>query len=309
MSSANINSSPLTQRQSGLSLIELLIGLVLGAIVAGAVGTVFYQSQTTFTVQKELNNINADASYILSVVMNDIAHAGFGHTKYGIENNSVVVPFVTLSSGTIASTTNDILTDNFNDSITIAYRGDLHGTSTVNCLGGSVPNDPETVFVLNRYFITPSAEAGIGTLECQTAFADAVFIANDAQARDYTTTLTSFTQQPLINNVASFQIMYGIDETGTQTITTVSGSQGEGSVVDVNKFYNWDDVDLSQHTVRSVRLGLVLASERDVRDTASSITMTVLDNTRSVTHANSRKQFILFEKTVLLKNTRGQIRG
>lgn len=63
--------------QKGFSLIELMIGLVLGLFVTGVVITVFMQSKRNYNQDDEIARLQENGRYALQVMSRDLSLAGF----------------------------------------------------------------------------------------------------------------------------------------------------------------------------------------------------------------------------------------
>jgi len=66
-----------THQQKGFSLIELMIGLVLGLFVIAVVVTVFVQSKRNFTQDEQVARMQENGRYALLLLSREMAHAGF----------------------------------------------------------------------------------------------------------------------------------------------------------------------------------------------------------------------------------------
>lgn len=315
MKSLNIHS------QLGLSLIELLIGLVLGGIVAAMIGTVFVQGQQSFTTQKELNNINDDASFILDVIIDDIASAGYAGDDRFSNPASEFLPAVVavIDDGGTRSVTFD--GGPGPDTITIVYRADLLGNQTVDCRGEAPVTQATTVFladattpyqevyIFNQYFVDDiDVATGLGSLKCKTWQSRAIDNPTSESIVDSVYSLTVDgvikPEVELVSNVAAFEVLYGVDTSVTQTVSASGASVV--SVVNIDGYVPWSNA-IANQVIRSVRVGFALASDEAVRDVEQTITLSVLDNLNAVNQV-SRRQYVMYEKNIELKNTRGQIR-
>ncbi len=83
-------------RQSGLSLIELLVSMVIAMIIFGGVIGVVQTSRATFNSEQESGFIQENARYAVEVLSRDIRHAGYlgcidrrvGGLAYTIDGNN-----------------------------------------------------------------------------------------------------------------------------------------------------------------------------------------------------------------------------
>ena len=65
------------RQQTGFSLIELMIGLVLGLFVTGIVITVFTQSKRNYNQDEEIARLQENGRYAMQLLSRDLAMAGF----------------------------------------------------------------------------------------------------------------------------------------------------------------------------------------------------------------------------------------
>jgi type IV pilus assembly protein PilW len=66
-----------THQQQGFSLVELMIGLVLGLFVIGVIVTVFVQSKRNFNQDQQIAQMQENGRYALQLLSREVAHAGF----------------------------------------------------------------------------------------------------------------------------------------------------------------------------------------------------------------------------------------
>lgn len=64
-------------RQTGFSLIELMIAITLGFVVIGALGTVFLGARQSYRVQDGMSRVQENGRYALDLMARDIRQAGF----------------------------------------------------------------------------------------------------------------------------------------------------------------------------------------------------------------------------------------
>lgn len=64
--------------ERGVTLIELMIVLVIGAVILGAVYATFIAQQRSFTTQDHVTEMNSTSKIALDKIVNDIRDAGFG---------------------------------------------------------------------------------------------------------------------------------------------------------------------------------------------------------------------------------------
>lgn len=159
--------------ESGLSLVELMIALVLGTLISGAAIQMLITNKTTMTSQQGGNEVEENGRYALDVIMKDIRKAGMRP----VTGSALVATPVTVSNGS---------TDT-GDSITVTYVADSSDTNVTpaDCNGVTLTGTNPTV--TNRYYVSN------GQLMC---------LGNG-----------SVTPAVVVDGVDVFQILYGIDGT------------------------------------------------------------------------------------------------
>lgn len=183
----------------GITLIELMISMVIGLVVVGAVVVSFVDSGKASRYQAALGQMNQDAQVALNLLSREVQLAGYvspvqslGTTPplFGCDGTKGAVPFTdpaatgALTCGADTGTTVSALE--------VVYEADLYNTVVAT---GSVPSDclgngfsATPYIVRNRYFVDSTA-SGRPELYC----------ASNLSAK-----------QPLLENVDELQIWYGI---------------------------------------------------------------------------------------------------
>ena len=67
----------LTQHQKGISIVEVLIGMVIGLTLVGAAATVMISSKSSFAIQSDLDEIQEAGRFAISWLQSDLRGAGF----------------------------------------------------------------------------------------------------------------------------------------------------------------------------------------------------------------------------------------
>lgn len=97
----NLNQ-PLFLRQSGLSLMELMIAITIGFIVVAGVGYLYLGSRQTFKAQDSLSAIQENSRFALDTMSGDIRMAGYmgcGNLSSTPLNNITNSPIITIPVG------------------------------------------------------------------------------------------------------------------------------------------------------------------------------------------------------------------
>ncbi len=138
-------STTTRRKQSGLSIVELMISVTLGLMLTGFVIGLFVSTKQTHRFNEGITSVQESGRFIMMILGHDIQMAGYYSTPNA--DNSLAVP------NPIRGTDNTGL--NGSDSITISYEG------TADCVGRPVASP-----VVNRYDLQASATSGRSALYC-----------------------------------------------------------------------------------------------------------------------------------------------
>lgn len=221
-------ATPYRMRQRGMSLVEVMVSLVIGLVVVGAVMISYLGSGVSGRQQAAYSQMSEEAQIAFSILGKDIGMAGYGRPV-----NVVVGATPTISkaftgqallgcttgfSNPLAATSTLACGTSATHVIGVAFESDASnsiGTGTIgdygrDCLGqtlaeSTVPATTMTVTVAyNRYYVANSAN-GVPELHCagQTG-----------------------TPQPLVANVESMKIWYGeaANASGRQIVRYVAAN-------------------------------------------------------------------------------------
>lgn len=171
-------------RVRGVGLVELMIAMLLGALVVVAVIQIFSANKQTFRMQDAMSMTQEGGTYALDFIARDLLRAGFpGY------------PTATQAFDRL-NTLNDVVTAaGTNDTLAVVYAPQVSGDTF--CTGESVG---AATLISNRYWVERNDDTGINELRCRGA------VANAAGGFDLTGTA-----QVLVDNVESFQVLYGVD--------------------------------------------------------------------------------------------------
>lgn len=83
------SSIPNGRRQSGVTLIELLVTLVIGLVLMAGVVSIFVANRTTFNIQEELAHLQENGRFAIQMIERDLLASGFRGCKsrLGVESN------------------------------------------------------------------------------------------------------------------------------------------------------------------------------------------------------------------------------
>jgi type IV pilus assembly protein PilW len=206
-------SLPSRAAQTGFTLIELMVSLVIGLAVVGALLAAYYASFTSSRHSDAMTQIAEDATLALNVIRAQVAQAGYRPAQVtGLPPNETLAPplFKVLAGCKGANFTDpnaangaaacNATVAGASDAIEVAYdstpfvaasggsmgNGVLVGGQPVDCLGNTFALDPVTGGYLNdsRFYV----KTGTDTLYCHGPSGEA----------------------PLVDHVTNLQIKYGI---------------------------------------------------------------------------------------------------
>ncbi|HEX5357723.1 MAG TPA: PilW family protein [Aquabacterium sp.] len=283
----------------GLTLVELMVSMVIGLAVIGAGMAMYTTSGFAGKGSSALSQMGEDATLALSLMRNHIAMAGYSRMVLDPANNTMVKlynghPVFGCRFGVTSDTNDNFLSstdpasaqvscDNGlaagNDTLIVLYEADQDNTiangaaAPTDCLGNGLP-PPITTNPLgsysiaeNRFFINAN-----NALSCRGN--------------------SGAPPQPLVDNVAQMQILYGVatpSPTGTRG-TVATRYLRANQVGDMNSG-NWDQVV-------SVRLCLVIQSREPVLDAPAPF----FDCNGVSTPTTDRRLYRAFSTTVVLNN-------
>lgn len=175
------------QRQTGLSLVELMVALVVGLLLLGGVIEIFVANKQTYRVADASARIQENARFATEILGRYLRIAGYRSdptVDFATAFASVTYAGYSLGAGqVIAGGENEVV---------IRYQGD---GAMKDCAGGdiSLGNVVSTRFYLNS-----------GDLECSTASGT----------------------QPLISDIQQMTIRYGVDTDGDGTANRYDHAAG-----------------------------------------------------------------------------------
>lgn len=189
-------------RQAGFSLVELMISMVIGMVVVGAVLSAYLAAGNSGRNGRALAQITEDASIAMSVLRSNISMVGYGKAT-GVDSDGLFTKTygglgVFGCNGAFADTSKaiDQLTcaaGEAPDSIAVAYEADKwnsvpSGVVPLDCLGNKIPLVGGYYLAYNRFYVAN------GQLLCRGPGSD------EAQA--------------LVDNVEDMRIFYGVAGNG-----------------------------------------------------------------------------------------------
>jgi len=272
-------------KQTGLSLIELLIATSIGIFLLSGIATSYISSIKSNSNRDQFSVLEDNAQIALEAITNTLEHTGYP----SMSNKALVNRFVRKKAGIVSETCGvhnsvldrtiyptDTTIDNktsgveTGDSITGVFYGDANFFT--DCTGGQLPldcrvgttSDSDTAKIYSTFFLDKTNN----TLMC-------------AGSR-------TKTAEPIAEGVENIQFLYGVD-TGDDLIA--------------DRYINATDLFNSnlQDKVISIQVAILVHSLRPVHTKKEQRTYTLLDTT--YTAPNDRKQRKVFTTTIRVRNT------
>lgn len=238
-------------RQSGLTLIEIMVALLIGAFLLAGVIQIFIVNKQTYRVQENLSRMQENgrfaldylnryvrlAGYVTTESLNDIRYKDLTrNSQTGESDNSSLTSaiFSNSSNRAVGGTDSDGL--NLSDSITVRFQADPSYNPVSDCLGNAVDSPNGDVIVESRFFLQADASNG----NQPTLYCDPIHYTNSSDVDP--------TEQPVISGIENMQIRY--------CVPVDSNDTNIGCVLAGNDVSDWNQV-------QSVRVSLLLRSVDD----------------------------------------------
>jgi type IV pilus assembly protein PilW len=318
--------NPVARFARGLSLIELMVALVIGALlIAGAV-TVFLQSRNTYRANDVVSRMQEVGRYALDVISPDVRQAGF----WGLTNRPMSF------TNTAAAVTKDCMA-NFAVNIgvpiegrdAIATGGTGYNNFTANCPSTKAPGPVawSDVLIVRRTSAEPSALQN-KRLQVQSNRETLVLFSNGTRPAGYNAAPQSETHNLLVDvyYIGETPTVNGIRQFSLRRQTLIAGAAGpemfDDDVVpgvqdmqvqfgiDVNgdgtveRYVNPQDAIPAGARIATVQLWLLVVSdEREVgfADTNRAYQYANANQNAAVFHDNRRR--LLVSRTIQLRNS------
>ncbi|WP_410472587.1 PilW family protein [Faucicola mancuniensis] len=289
--------------QSGFTLIELMISLVLGMLIVAAVMQVYFSMVSTRLIQESGSQVTDVSVFGIQKLEEQLRIANLGNSVTTIDSETPMGGVVltaknlgvtTLPAGLVTSSTGDdtgawtgttgtTTTTNGSDQLTIQYTN-VTGNKMIDCEGGDVANGDR---VVERYFLrqprtNPTGNAGL-VLACD---------AGRMNSSNVITTPFNGDGNELILNVEQFKIMLGVQKTDG-TMSYITPHQ-----------YKEPTNTLHNAPIVAVKVGMIVRSDKPLVGDVTPITeLTLMGgvNRFAATPKYVRKSY---ESTTMLRNAR-----
>ena len=191
-----INSPPFFTRQFGLSLVELMVSVVIGLILLGAMTYILLGSKKMGRADSDVSRMQESGRYAMEIMGKAIRQAG-----YRLDTSK--------SLGATASAPNGVVpVDGTHDTITLRHdpawmenANSFYGEE-MNCAGGKIISDGNANAV-NSKLVVYTFSVVNGQLRCATV-----------------TQSNTATSQVVADGVDDMEISYGLDTNGNGVITS-----------------------------------------------------------------------------------------
>lgn len=280
---SHCNPAGLPGRCRGLTIIELMVAMALGLLLTAVIITMYSSAKASYRLQDGLTRIQEDGRVAVQLIGEEVRKAGFRKPVWNDPLNGYSP--VTAGSANGAS--------NGNDTLQFMYMADTDCTGTVN-----TNMDPETSEPVADYKQVTFAVDNSGTLLWTCAFG----------SNPESLTVQS-ANQPVIDGVESFQVLYGVDtdfppDFSINAWTTVDNINPEASVCMQSQYLCEAGGllnEMQDGVPVAIKLALLIASPQSAEGSEVNQSFEVLDVPVSVTD-NSGLMRKVYTTTVTLRN-------
>ena len=270
-------------RQSGFSLIELLIAMIIGLFLLAGITTSYLSSKKTSIERDQYSMLEDNGRLALDILTKSLEHTGYTSSKaVPLEDKFISVAAdvsssncgvdqsvmnTAIFSANFPAPANVTIDSNTGDSIGIIHLGD--NNVFTDCSGGVLPADcrlesgtTATSKIYNAFYL----DGVNNTLMC-------------AGSRDNV-------EQLIAEGIENMQLLYGVDANADNV---------------ADRYVSANDVNDLWNTVVSIQIAILARTLREVKDKAESKEFTLLDFKH--TTPNDRYRRAVFSTTISLRNS------
>lgn len=261
-------------KSQGFTLIELMVALGLGLLVAAAATQLFITNLKGFNLQRGISDVQDNGRFALDLINRDVRQGGL------TVNTAMAapVPTVVLDTSSMPGATAQLLTTNSATSIGLGSSDQLviqrlAMADTVDCEGNTVLQGQ---YIVSRYFLRADAASGsTSALACDGGYRDGSALSGMGDAGIV-----------LLGSVESFQVQLGTGASGVPT-----------------RYQRSDEVVLAPVPVLAVRVGMLVSSADRTGDQVGGAapTFNVLDTAINNAPADGRIRRV-FVTSIALRN-------
>jgi type IV pilus assembly protein PilW len=282
--------SPQNTKQSGFTLIELMISLTLGLILSAAVVQVMISNHSTERLNRSIASAQENGRFIIARLRNDLIMTGRYDmlrpdlnkdvdivVEASFVNNNAIPVLGDFSNGLTKGAKEGVDTES--DTLMVALQ------ASKDCRGATHGYVNEEFMVVNEYFLDGSS------LKCR-GFDGRVLRGLKAEVDDD----SAYT---LLDDVISFQVQYGV----TDNVTSKDNSARPVKFVDADTL----GVEKTAGAlIVAIRIALLLKADSDVL--ISPVTSFKLLNEEPIKPSEERL-YKQFETTITLRNSKNFARS
>lgn len=321
-------------KQTGLTMVELMIAIVLGLLVTAAALAIFIGGQKSLNMQNGLSSLQQNVIFGLSQVTYGIRHANLDTTldllvSPSIRGSGIVFSgnnFPTIgettdvtagsfiaagnfsaenTTSTIANVNSDELVIQFNSKAVRANGATVYTPTIQDCEGNLVPlnKDNANYVTVQRYYVAlmPNVQQNNSrdryALWCDASYYDKDATTNDAWAQGVG---VGENPQIILTDVDAFKVRLGVK----------NQNSGQLRYMGINA-YNTLAATSRENTVVSVEIGILARSSDTVGQDSgisASKTFNIAGNTIGLQNTNDNAPKYLreaFNQVIALRNAQG----
>lgn len=279
-------------RQSGFTLVEIMISLALGLVISSAVVQVMISNSMTEKLNRAVSSTQESGRYIMSRMRTELLMVGLydalnpnlnnsvdiAEEESFLRNHPIPIPGDFVSRPLLGSSQG---LSGASDTLVVSLQGDQ------DCRGYRLGyNAGEEFFVVNEYFVND------GKLKCRG------FDGRVMRGQRVAVGHNNHAEKTILDDVLSFQVSYGVADptsnNGETLPTRYIDASGLAAAFNANQ------------QVVSIRMAIVVKGEGDI-SLDQNLTFKLL-NEASLTAPDSGL-YKAFETTVTLRNMRNFVRG
>lgn len=303
----------------GFTLVELMISMVIGLVVIGAIYSAYITSGTGQNSNAALSQMSEDATLALNLIRKQVSLAGYSQ-PYQIGNGGLDRRYSGLGIvGCDASNFNEpkaptigellctgAVTPN-NNAIAVAYEADDENTLLTtgglprDCVGVGITQRPAAGAVPAYWLAESRLYIDNNALVCQGNGQGSVPVPG--------VNLTG-SAQPLVNNIVSMRIRYGL--AGNQQDTGLNNAVITRPGTTPNRFVTAAGVQsaglgINWNNVKAIRVCLVVRSEQEILDSVTPYYGCEAQEAMppTTTTPSDRRLYRAFSTTIMVKNRLG----
>lgn len=310
-----MTKSHFTRLNSGFTLVELMVSLVLGLLIVAAALQLFITAQISANLQRAISDVQDNGNFGINYMIEDIRKANFSADKpvikSGLPYAGIVLGVDNLPS-TLTNRSANLLTKKeaegtskktniSSDQLTIQYYVDI--TGQFDCEGTGIPINS---YVLQRYFILD------GNLRCDAGIYPKT-VGSDATGNPRTHTIVGFggNGEIVIRNTEYMRILFAVSD--DKVIADNISNDPIPADGLVQKNFRYIDSYPTSGTlprIRGVQIGLLIRSNENVGGnpdikTRNGSAFSVLDKNNVAVNTIDSNLRQVISQTVAFRNALG----